>query len=200
MRGKAYLLIFALCAAASAGCDFTLLAPAPAFTPTATPTDTPLPTVTPSPTDTPYPTRTASPTPIPGIEEPVQVGEATLRITKALRRDVYRCGDTSVAVEDPESKEFLVIIWNVVKGPQLAAAEVEEWLRDNDIDGIRLEFRNGAGQTWREHIGYRCPIRNRNTYVITEIHTAFLVDRDAERFILILPEGGEIPLESLLPS
>src|SRR4030043_459205 len=106
MGKKGMLPVLAVGIVISLACDFSFFAPTPTITPTPTPTTTPTetitPTVTPSLTNTPFPTRTASPTLIPGIEESVKVGDAQLLITKALRRDTFRCEEESMPAENPE--------------------------------------------------------------------------------------------------
>ncbi len=181
-------------------CDFSFLSPEPSAIPTSTPTETITSTVTPSLTATSFPTRTSSPTLIPGIEEPVQVGDASLLITKALRRETFRCGTDSTPADDPQLEEFLIILFKVIKGPSLTSARVEAWITKNRIEWITLSSMTRDGHGRAGNARHLCTSRDPDSYILTEIHLAFLIDKKAEIFTLSLPDGTAIPLDSLMPS
>jgi hypothetical protein len=200
MRGKKLLPLLAACCAVSLACDFSVLAPSPTAAPTAAPTEIAAPTITPSRTETPFPTRTASATLIPGIEEPVKVGDAELLITKALRRDTFRCGEDSTPVENPETDEILIVMMKVVKGPALTAGQLKNWAERNDIDRIELTAETRGGRSSTEPSLYTCYPRDKTSYTLLEIYLGFVIDRNAEIFTLILPDGAAIPLNSIMPT
>lgn len=200
MGKKILLPVLAAILAISLACDFSFLSPGPTATATSTATETTTPTVTPSQTISPFPTRTSSPTLIPGIEAPVQVGDAKLLITKALRRDTFRCGETSTPSENPETEEYLIILMNVIKGPHVTSAQLKNWIQKNGIDRITLTSGTREGHTSTDTFKYPCYPRDKDSYVLLEIHLAFVIDIKAEIFTLVLPDGTEIPLDSLMPS
>ncbi len=196
MEKKGIVLILAALLAGSLACDsIPLLAFPPIATAKPTSTVTPTLTLTPTATLSPYPTRTPSPTLIPGIEEPVSVGEATLLITNALRRDAFRCKEDSEPIENPDTEEFLILLMRVVRGPVLAPRQVSGWFRENGIDQMGIR---SSTDDFIDPYG-RCSIQNNDNMVLTEIHLAFVVDRISKGFILILPDGLEIPLDSFQP-
>jgi hypothetical protein len=165
------------------------------YTATATSTITPTSTVTLTPTLSPYPTRTSSPTLIPGIEETVNVGDAELLITKVLRRSSFRCGDHDGPVENPKQEEFLLVLFKIVKGPALLPKNIKTWIHENEIDSIEID------SSTQDSIPYEsiCYSQNKDTQVLTELDLAFLIGLEAEGFILVLPDGTEIPLDSFFP-
>ena len=193
-KGIALVLIALL--AGSLACDsLPFLTPQPTASPTPTSTDTSTPTSAPTDTPTTYPTRTASPTRIPGIEEPLEIEDATLEIANVILRDEFRCKTDSEPVGNPDAERFLIVLLNVVKGPKLTPYQVTKWVRDNGID--RLGIRSSADD-FIEPYG-NCPIQNGDNLVLTEIHLAYVVGRNAGGFFLVIPDGREIPLESLVP-
>jgi hypothetical protein len=199
MSKKGILLVLAACLAASMACQGAdLFSPAPTFTPTTTPTETQTPTVTLTVTLTPYPTRTASPTLIPGIEEPMKVGDANLLIVEAVRRDSFRCGEDNAPAENPESEEIFVLVLKVIKGPTYNSDAVGKWIEDNDIKLIKLgsETRNGREST--DKYWHMC-IASDNTKKLAQLMIAYVIDQDAEKFRVILPDKTEIPLDSFFP-
>jgi hypothetical protein len=157
------------------------------------------PGVTRTPTLTAFPTSTASPTPIPGIQNPVAVGEAQLLIRKALRRDVYRCGGEILPADDPESEEFLLLVLKVVKGPSMTISGTKIWIVENGIDGILLGYRIPDGREGKLNPRETCFERNPDTYVLTQIMLAYLIPFGAEDFLAFLPDGTVVPLGSLMP-
>jgi hypothetical protein len=198
MRRNGIVWVLAVLLAGSLACDSipflqtTLTATAsPTAGATASPTVTPMPTTT----RTPYPTRTPLPTLIPGVEEPVAVGDADLLILNVLRRDAFRCRSDSEPVENPEEQEFLLLLLKVVKGPALSRSQVENWIEKNGIDRIGVA---ASGADVIDSYG-RCFIQNPDNMILTEIHLAFVVARNSEGFVLLLPDGMEISLESFLP-
>lgn len=195
MRRTGIVCVLAALLAGSLACDaIPFLEPTPTATPSSTPTATVSPTVTLTQTLTPYPTRTPLNTLIPGIEEPVAVGDADLLIFKALRRDVFRCESDSEPVEDPEVEEFLLLLFQVVKGPVLHYKQIDDWMRENKIDRIGLAASNDD----LIDIYGSCFIQNPDNLILTEIHLVFVIARNAGGFVLLLPDGMEIPLESFL--
>jgi hypothetical protein len=197
---KIILPLFVACCAVSLACDFSVFTPAPTGTPAPSPTGTAVPTVPPSPTETPYPTRTASPTLIPGIEEPVKVGEAELLVTKALRRDAFRCGEGSTPVENPETDEFLIVMIKVIKGPALTAGQLKNWIQETAIDRIELAAETRGGSSSTVPLSQTCYPRDKDSYILLEIHLGFVIGRDAQIFTLILPGGAAIPLNPIMPA
>jgi hypothetical protein len=196
MREHRIAWIVAALFAGSLACDSIPFLPStPTPTAASTPTETPSPTLTPTATLSPYPTRTASPTLIPGIEEPVPVGDANLLLENVIRRDDFRCGTDSEPIGDPDSKEFLILLLKVVKGPVLSPPQIAKWFRDNDIDQIGI----GSSAEDFSAVYDRCFAQNKDTLVLIEIHLAFIVDKQAEGFLLILPDGMQIPLDSFFP-
>jgi hypothetical protein len=196
MGKKGIVVILAALLAGSLACDsLPFLTPQPTATPTSTPTLALTPTRTMTSTLTPYPTRTASPTLIPGVEEPVEVEDATLMIGNVIRRDAFRCREDSEPVGNPEAEEFLILLMKVVKGPKLTSYQVDNWIGKNGID--RMGIRSSAENFIEPH-GW-CYVINIDTMVLTEIDLAYVIDRNAKEFFLILPDGKEIPLESFLP-
>ena len=196
MRKTGIGLVLAALIAGSLACDSLPFLPFPPTpTTTATPTATLTQTVAPTLTPTPYPTRTSSPTLIPGIEEPVEVGDANLLITKALLRDSFRCENESEPIENPDQEEFLILLMKVVKGPALFPKEILGWVRKNGIHEAEIKTFN------RDSIGYSklCYSQNQDTFILTRIDIGYIVDLDAEWFILILPDGMQIPLDSFFP-
>ncbi|MGB7537657.1 MAG: hypothetical protein WBM17_03885 [Anaerolineales bacterium] len=179
------------------GITFLSRSPIPSLT--SSPTEIPSPTVTPAPTATPLPTRTASPTLIPGIEVAVDVDDAKLFISKALRRDTFRCGAASEAADYPERNTFLVLPVAVEGGPRSASAQLEKWLRVNAIDPWAVHF-SGAGIAGASLGFFRsCIARDKDTLALTELGNAFDVEITADGFLPALPDETEIPLDSLVP-
>jgi hypothetical protein len=185
-----------LLAAGSLACSpLSALVPGLFATPTATAAPSATPSATASATATPYPTRTASPTLISGIEEPVAVGAADVRITKALLRDTFRCGEERIPIANPEKKQYLVVLMSVLKGPVLSADRLSEWIRKNELH--LLEVDSSAGRSIpMDGLCYRLSAETR---ALEELEIAFVVDRQAEWFVLTLPDQTEIPLDSLIP-
>jgi hypothetical protein len=195
MRRTGIVCVLAALFAGSLACDsIPFLEPTPTATVSSTPTTTVSPTITLTQTLTPYPTRTPFNTLIPGIEEPVAVGDADLLIVNVLRRDVFRCESDSEPVENPEEEEFLLLLFQVVKGPVLHYKRIDEWMRENRIDRIGLTASN---EEFIDIYGI-CHIQNPDNMILTEIHLVFVIARNAEGFVLLLPDGMEIPLESFL--
>jgi hypothetical protein len=159
-------------------------------TPTATPTVTLMPTPTSTATPTPWPTRTASPTLIPGIEEPVKIGSATVLISNALRREEFRCGADNVPLQDPDRKQYLIVLADIVKGPVLNPDNIAEWIRKNKLHLLEID------SSTRKSISMdnMCYSLNPDTRALKQLEIAFLVDRKAEWFNLTLPDKTEIPL------
>jgi hypothetical protein len=156
-------------------------------------------TAAPTGTPTPPPTRTPSPTLIPGIEEPVQLGGAQLLITKALRRDVLRCGDSNKPTVDQDPNEFLLLILQVIKGPSVRITQFEDWMRDNRIDRIVLRYKTPDGQGRVKDFRDSCYSYDPDTYILIEIILGFVIERSASDFEVGLPNGTTIPLDSIMP-
>jgi hypothetical protein len=191
--------VWTACLTAALACNglaFRSPPPTAAATP---PAETATPSRTGTHTPTSSATRTSSPTLIPGIQEPVNVGDAHLLITKALRRDVFRCGGKSEPIEDPDVEEFLLLLMDVVKGPALTTSQVQAWIRDNDIPRIALTGKTPDERTFSRTCDRLCYERNPETYVLTQLMLGFVIDRDAEDFHVVLPDGMEIPLSSIMP-
>ena len=173
----------------------------PFLAPTATPTATLTPTVTYTPTPTatftpsPTRTRTPSPTKIIGIEEPVKIGQATLQFRQAVRRSDFVCGDQTYPGDHPNTKEYLILIANVIGGPVINKdRDMSDWIRNNKIQLLEVVDNN---DNYSDFINL-CHAINSSTNTLTRVTVAFLVDIEAESFVLILPDDIEIPLDRLM--
>jgi hypothetical protein len=190
------LVPFLLLAGGSLACSpVSALVPGLFATPTATAAPSATPTATASATATPYPTRTASPTLIPGIEEPVSVGDAEIRILEALLRDTFRCGPDQIPVDHPEKQRYLIVLVSILKGPVLSEDRLVNWIKKNQLH--LLEIDSSAGRSIpMDNMCYRLSVETR---ALDELEIAYVVDRKAEWFVLTLPDETEIPLDSLIP-
>jgi hypothetical protein len=125
-------------------------------------------------------------------------GNAELLISKALRRNAFRCGADSKSIDDPENQIFLLLLLMVDGGPKSTTAQLEKWLQDRGIDQWAVNFTgpDGAGKSrgYTQH----CFSRDRDTLLLIELDLAFPVSRRADSFFLILPDGPEIPLDFIM--
>ncbi|MBN2085855.1 MAG: hypothetical protein JW748_11595 [Anaerolineales bacterium] len=194
------LILWTACLAAFPACTGGgLFSHLPTASSAATRTDNPIPTATSTQTVPPFPARTSSPTRIPGIEEPLPAGDAQLLITKALLRDVFRCGTESEPVENPGENIFLILLAAVEDGPKATSTQLDKWIRDNGIDEWVIHC-SGPAQAGASIGPLRwCTTRDRETLTLTQLDMAFPVAVDAATFSPILPEGLEIPLTPIMP-
>jgi hypothetical protein len=200
LRRKGIVAIGTACLAASLACSGAgFLSPARSPIPASTPTAIPSPTFSPTQTATPLPTRTASPTLIPGLEEPIKAGDAELLIAKALLRDTFRCGASSEPVENPERTIYLILIVTVEGGPKSTSAQLEKWIRETEIDQWALHFSGPGVAGACFGFSQLCTKRDKDTLALSELDIAFDLDITADSFRLALPNGTEIPLDSLVP-
>jgi hypothetical protein len=172
----------------------------PFLAPTATPTVTLTPTMTPTLTSTatltstPTSTRTLTPTKITGIEAPVMIGDAELQFQKALRRSNFVCGTTTQPVDNPNSDEYLLVTAKVSSGPTInIGKDGDDWVSRNGIDRIET---TDAGNHFYDITGICYNMDN--SKVLTQVALAFVIHKDAESFVLILPDDTHIPLDPIL--
>jgi len=172
----------------------------PFLVPTATPTATLTPTLTPTrtptatPTLTPTNTRTLTPTKIIGIEEPVAIDDTQLQFRKALRRDTFLCGDQSSPADNPDTEEFLLLTAKVTSGPTVATAQdFEDWVSHNDIGLIQL-----VDDTSQYYDIYSFCYLMDSKKVMVQATFAFMINKNAASFVLVLPDDTHIPLDPLL--
>ena len=103
-----------------------------------TATSTPVPptaTLTPVP-PTATPTPLPSPTPIPGIEEPVVVGDVEVIVLEAYTLDSLPSGEDTVYPDDP-SDIFFVVVVNATAGDMRLVYEGEKY--EVDRWGVKLD-------------------------------------------------------------
>jgi hypothetical protein len=173
---------------------FSFLAPTATptitLTPTLTPTFTPTLTATPSPTKT----RTLTPTKIVGIEAPVMVGETSMQFRKALRRAVYECGTTTHPADNPDTQEYLLLTAKITSGPTVATAQdFDDWISRDNIG--QIEVVDDANHYY--DIVSFCYMMD-SKKVMTQVTFAFMINKDAASFTVILPDDTRIPLDPLM--
>jgi hypothetical protein len=195
MNKRMFLPVLGVFLIGSMACSgLSFLAPTATPTITLTPTLTSTPTSSPTATASPTSTRTLTPTKILGIETPVTVGEAQLQFQKALRRATYQCGDSNRPADNPDTEEYLLITTKVLNGPDAATSQkFNDWLVHNDIDQIQL---TDDQNKFYDSTSYCYSLDS--TGILTRLTFAFLVQKDAASFTLILPDNTEIPLNPIM--
>jgi hypothetical protein len=195
MKKKAILSFLGMLLMGSLACSAV-----PGLAPTATPTVTLTPTLTPTftptatSTFTPTRTRTLTPTKILGIAEPVMVGETAMQFRKALRRAVYECGTTTHPADNPDTEEFLLLTAKVTSGPTVATAqEFDDWISRDDIDLIQL-----VDDTSKYYDIYSFCYSMDSKKVMVQVTFAFMINKNAATFVLVLPDDTHIPLDPLM--
>ncbi|HEY5118331.1 MAG TPA: hypothetical protein VII90_02665 [Anaerolineales bacterium] len=148
------------------------LAPTP--TPTATPTSTP----TATPTLTPIPTLTPTPTEIPGITIPVTVDGVDLQFVSVTTASHWLVGSDDYT-PNSSSDTFLVVTANVLTD-NTAHSTLAGW--DVTVNGdVAWSFLQSKGASTS----------------ITSATWVFVVDQSLTSFIINLPGGVDVPLDSL---
>jgi hypothetical protein len=173
---------------------FSFLVPTATPTITLTPTLTSTPTFTPTPTYTPTPTRTLTPTKIPGIEEPVTVGDTQMQFQKALRRSTYICGTTTQPATNPDTDEFLLVTAKVINGPTInSRQDFQNWINKENFDQIQTV---DDGNNYYDLMS-TCGTPNSSNEIVKVVF-AFEISKAAQTFVLDLPDGTQIPLDSIM--
>ena len=196
MKKRRFLLVLGTLLLGSIACSgLSFLAPTATPTITLTPTLTSTPTFTPTLTPTSTPTRTLTPTKITGIEAPVMVGDAQLQFQKALRRANYICGTTNRPADDPKTEEFLLVTTKVINGPTITTKQdIDDWDNHNNISQIEVMDNNNK---YYDFMSY-CYKWDPNNKTLTQVVFAFVIQKAATSFTLILPDGTEIHLDPIM--
>lgn len=195
MKKRRFLPILGTLLLGSIACSgFSFLAPTATPTITLTPTLTSTPTLTPTLTPTSTPTWTLTPTKITGIEEPVTIGDTQFQLQKGVRRATFICGTSNEPVSKPDTDEFLLITAKVFNGPTIKTdQDYSDWIHKNDIDQFQVVDNNNNYYD----VFNVCELSDSNN-VILRVIFAFEIQKDAQSFVMELPDGTEIPLDSIM--
>jgi len=97
-------------------------------------------------------------------------------------------------VDNPDSDEYLLVTPKVFSGPTLNTDQVgDDWVRNMGIDQIEIV---DAGIHFYDIAGI-CYFMDASK-VLNQVALAFVIHKDAESFVLILPDDTHIPLDPIM--